>query len=290
MRAARDIAARLALHRRPAGRGWAGNCPVCGYANAFSLQEREGRAVWWCASCGEHERDRLTQAVLGRETRPARHHSTAAPPSADVDARTAAAQRLWNAGNRPAKGCVVACYLAGRGLPQPDGDALRVLLDAKHPVGGVHPCMLARVTDATGRGQAIHRTFLAPGGAGKAALDPARMTLGPVGGGVVRLCRWAPGLPLVVGEGIETSLAAGLILGAPAWAALSAGNLPRVPLPPGLTHLLIAADADKAGQRHAWMAADRFAAEGLRVEVLTPDRDDFNDLLQRQQARDGNHG
>jgi hypothetical protein len=152
--------------------------------------------------------------------------------------------------------------------------------------------MVALVTDATGRPLAVHRTWLAQGGIGKAALDPPRMTLGPVAGGAVRLCCWQPGAALVIGEGIESSLAAGLIVGAPAWAALSAGNLACAPLPDGLAHVLIAADADAPGQRAAWAAADAFAARGLRVEVLTPDAagTDFNDLLQRQRAQDVTHG
>ncbi len=288
MTPARDIAARLDLRRRPDGRGWTGDCPACGYANGFSLREKEGRAAWWCASCGD-DRAALTAAVLGRAPRAGRSGSASSSPASTAD-RTAAALRLWNAGQRPGPGGVVGRYLAGRGLALPDGDALRLLADAKHPAGGLHPCMLALVTDGAGRGQAIHRTFLAPGGAGKAALDPPRLTLGPVGGGVARLCRWAPGRPLVVGEGIETSLAAGIILGAPAWAALSAGNLARATLPAGLTHLLIAADADAPGQRGAWAAADAFTAAGLRVEVLTPDAGDFNDLLGRRQAQGGIHG
>ena len=280
-----DLAMRHGLRRRPDGRGWVGDCPACGYAGAFSIRERDGRALWWCVSCG-NDRAALATAVLGNEARLSR---SGLAPSAALD-RTAGALRLWGAGRRPAPDGVVGRYLAGRGLALPDGDALRVLLDAKHPAGGLHPCMVALVTDAAGRGQAIHRTFLAPGGAGKAALDPPRLTLGPVGGGVARLCRWAPGRPLVVGEGIETSLAAGIILGAPAWAALSAGNLARVPLPAGLSHLLIAADADAPGQRGAWAAAVAFTAAGLRVEVLTPDAGDFIDLLGRRAARGGIHG
>jgi hypothetical protein len=52
----------------------------------------------------------------------------------------------------------------------------------------------------------IHRTFLARDGSGKAPLDPQKMMLGPCRGGAVRL---APaGDVLLVGEGIETSLAA----------------------------------------------------------------------------------
>ena len=88
-------------------------------------------------------------------------------------------------------------------------------------------------------------------------------------------------------EGIETSLSAGLLIGAPAWAALSAGNMAKVPLPAGLQELVIAADPDEPGQRAAWAAADGFMAAGLRVRVVTPDNpgEDFNDLLQRQMAQ-----
>ena len=53
---------------------------------------------------------------------------------------------------------------------------------------------------------AIHRTFLARDGSGKAPVDPVKMMLGPCRGGAVRLGE--PGDVLMVGEGIETSLAA----------------------------------------------------------------------------------
>ena len=104
---------------------------------------------------------------------------------------------------------------------------------------------------------------------------------------MVRLSRWTAG-PLVIGEGIETSLSAGLLTGAPAWAALSAGNMARVPLPDGVREVLVAADNDPPGQRGAWAAADAFMAQGRAVRVLTPDLagQDFNDLLQRQRARE----
>jgi hypothetical protein len=70
---------------------------------------------------------------------------------------------------------------------------------------------------------AIHRTFLAPDGSGKAPVDPTKMMLGPCRGGVVRLGE-SDGL-LMVGEGIETCLAAMQATGNPAWAALSTSGL-----------------------------------------------------------------
>ena len=67
--------------------------------------------------------------------------------------------------------------------------------------------MVALVTRGTdGEPLAIHRTFLARDGAGKAPVTPQKMMLGPCRGGAVRLAT-ATG-KLMVGEGIETCLAA----------------------------------------------------------------------------------
>jgi len=55
---------------------------------------------------------------------------------------------------------------------------------------------------------------------------------------------------------------------------------------------MIAADADAPGQRAAWAAADAFMAEGRSARVMTPDVAglDFNDIVQRQKAREASHG
>ena len=74
--------------------------------------------------------------------------------------------------------------------------------------------MVALVTHgADGTPLAIHRTFLARDGSGKAPVDPPKMMLGPCRGGAVRLGE--PGDVLMVGEGIETCLAAMQATGQP---------------------------------------------------------------------------
>src|SRR3954468_13336696 len=90
----------------------------------------------------------------------------------------------------------------------------------RHPAGGSWPVMVALVTRGGDNAPlAIHRTFLAVDGHGKAPVGPQKMMLGPCRGGAVRLA--APGEVLMVGEGIETSIAAMQATGNPAWAALS---------------------------------------------------------------------
>ncbi len=86
--------------------------------------------------------------------------------------------------------------------------------------------MVALVTGgADGTPLAIHRTYLPRDGGGKAPIEPQKMMLGPCRGGAVRLGQ--PGDVLMVGEGIETCLAAMLASGHPAWAALSTSGTAR---------------------------------------------------------------
>ncbi|WP_431268681.1 toprim domain-containing protein [Dankookia sp. P2] len=103
------------------------------------------------------------------------------------------------------------------------------------------------------------------------------------------------GVPLVVGEGIETALSAAAMIGGGAWSAISAGNLASLPLPPppACPMVVIAADPDPAGERAAHDAAHRWRGEGRTVRIATPDAagSDFNDLLRaRLAAREASHG
>ena len=125
----------------------------------------------------------------------------------------------------------------------------------------------------------VHRTFLAPDGQ-KADVQPVKASLGPIWGGAIRLDPVAAGL--VIGEGIETAASAGLMLGLPAWAAISAGNMASgLVLPPEVRAVVIASDPDTAGRSAARAAAARWRAEGRTVRITTPDThgEDFNDML-----------
>jgi putative DNA primase/helicase len=140
--------------------------------------------------------------------------------------------------------------------------------------------MLALVTRGEDeRPLAVHRTFLDRNG-GKAPVEPAKMMLGPCRGGAVRL---APaGDLLLVGEGIETCLAAMQATGLPAWAALSTSGLRTLDLPEAVQDVIILADGDDAGEAAARHAALRWRREGHRARIARAPRGmDFNDLLVR---------
>ena len=148
--------------------------------------------------------------------------------------------------------------------------ALRFRRDTPHPAGGRLPALLARVDAPGGEMLALHRTFLHRDGTAKAAIEPAKASLGPIWSGAVRLNPLAA--ELVIGEGIETAASAGKLLGLPAWAAISAGNLARgVVLPPEAQSVVIAVDRDPPGEHAAREAALRWQREGRRVRLMVPD-------------------
>jgi hypothetical protein len=175
----------------------------------------------------------------------------------------------------PTLGTPVERYLRARipGLAElpptigylPMGDAY-----SRHNSGTCRPVMVAPVEHVEHGIMAAHRTWLAIDGSVKASLDPVRIMTGPVKGGAVRLA--SAGETLMVGEGVETCLAAMTATGMPAWAALSTSGLTALVLPPVVLNVLILADHDLggAGQRAAYAAAQRWIAQGRRIRIVTP--------------------
>ena len=205
-------------------------------------------------------------------------------PDQDDAKRSEIALAIWQSA-KPAQGTPVETYLASRGIDLPPPDALRFHAGLKHPSGGIWPAMVALVTSgADGRPLAIHRTFLARDGRGKAPVDPQKMMLGPCRGGAVRLAD--PGDVLMVGEGIETSLAAMQATGHPAWAALSTSGLRALDLPEDVRDVIVLADGDDAGEAAARDCAWRWKREGRRVRIARPPQGmDFNDMLMDRAPR-----
>lgn len=188
------------------------------------------------------------------------------------------AKRLWSS-TQQALDTPVQAYLRSRGLELARSGSLRFHPHLKHPSGTFWPCMVAAVTNALdGKLLGVHRTFLQRDGCGKAPVALQKMMLGPCRGGVVRL---ADASDLVmVGEGIETCLAAMQASGHPAWAALSTSGLRALDLPDAIRDVVILADGDDAGEAAALSCAHRWCREGRSVRVARPPRGlDFNDVL-----------
>ncbi len=170
-------------------------------------------------------------------------------------------------------------YLRGRGITIAPPSSIHFHPALKHQSGHLFPGIVAAVEDKAGRFVGIHRTFLRPDGSGKASIEQAKMSLGSLAGGAVRL---APKLAdiVVLTEGIEDGLSIAQATGLIAWAVLGTSGLRTVRLPDAVREVVIAADNDEPGEAAARDAAQRFLAEGRRVKIARPSKaKDFNDVL-----------
>jgi putative DNA primase/helicase len=277
-----------ALGGRKAGAAWIAGCPAHDDREpSLSLCDADdGKVLVRChAGC---EQEQVIAALRSRGLWEARGHRrlihptpravAADRPDRDDAKRTEAALTIWQVA-MPAGRSLVETYLVSRSLHLPPSPTLRFHGGLKHPSGGIWPAMVALVTrGADNSPLAIHRTYLAREGGGKAPVDPGKMMLGPCRGGAVRLA--TAGDVLMVGEGIETCLAAMQATGDPAWAALSTAGLRALDLPGNVRDVILLADGDDPGEAAARESAGRWKREGRRVRIARPPRGmDFNDLL-----------
>jgi hypothetical protein len=151
------------------------------------------------------------------------------------------------------------------------------------------PCLIALMRDPlTNEPVGIQRIALEERDGRIEKID--RRMLGSAG--VVKL--WPVGTQLVVGEGLETTLAAATRIPyadaplTPAWAALSSQKLGTLPPIPGVERLilLIDNDANQEGQTAAARVAGCWRTAGRVVVPLMPEGEDsdFNDLVMKEDA------
>jgi len=285
-----------ALGGRKAGGCWMARCPAHDDREpSLSIAVgRDHKVLLHChAGCDQarvidalRARGLWTHQIRYRRQRhPSRTWNAAEKRAGHDDAERAEfALGIWRSAV-PIVGTPVAAYLNARGLRLPAAATLRFHAALKHPSGDLWPAMVALVTRGSDNAPvAIHRTFLARAGSGKAPVDPQKMMLGPCRGGAVRLA--TPSDVLMVGEGIETCLAAMQATGNPAWAALSTSGLCALDLPGDMHDVIVLADGDDPGEAAARDCALRWQREGRRVRIARPPQGlDFNDLLMGRTTR-----
>jgi putative DNA primase/helicase len=291
---ARAASIAKALGGRKAGGGWTARCPAHDDRTpSLSIREADDNKVLVHCHAG-CDQERVIAALRGRGlwaesarrsmSRMSRRTPIERKPDNDDANRSQAALAIWQSA-KPAQGTPVETYLASRGIRVPPPNALRFHAGLKHPSGDMWPVMVALVTNgADGTPIAVHRTFLGRDGVGKALVDPPKMMFGPCRGGAVRLAD--PGDVLLVGEGIETCLAAMRATGKPAWAGLSTSGLRALELPKDVLDVIVLADGDEAGEAAAQGCALRWRRQGRCVRIARPPPGfDFNDLLLGRASR-----
>jgi putative DNA primase/helicase len=151
-----------------------------------------------------------------------------------------------------------ARYLRTRGLSGAVPSALRLHpslaywqpgSDGTTTLVGKYPAIVAEVRMLDGTVAALHRTYLAPGGHGKAEVpEPKKLTpaifSGATKGAAIHLAEPTDGR-LAITEGIETGLAVMEATDTPTWACVCEGGLRTVVLPPDIRAVDVWADHDR---------------------------------------------
>jgi hypothetical protein len=285
------------------GDWWRSRCPVHqGSGPTLALRDAPSGLVAYChAGCPRDvvvaELDRrglLDDGAAGTTPDPIEVERDRRAAERNRQKRIAAANDFWDNETVDPHGTVVERHWIARGLALPIPPTIRASRSwLRHPEGGSRPAMIALVQHVEHGPVAIHRTWLAIDGSAKASFRSPRLSLGPVGGAAVRLARADERVRLLVAEGIETAASAMLVTGLPAWAAISAGGIERLILPPLpiAADVTITADHDVngVGERAARTAAQRWLNEGRRVRIAMPKvpGSDWNDVLLNKNMEGG---
>jgi DNA polymerase bacteriophage-type len=246
----------------------------------FGCNARGGRLDWLMQ--GEGLRREEAIAVIRDWNGPVQRR----PVVEEKTVKIARARELWQQAHS-IRGTLAERYLSEtRGidvsqLPANLEASLRFHSDC--PFGSTkHPCLLALMQETRAiKAVGIQRIALAQQDGRVTKID--RHALGKMG--VVKL--WAPAATLVIGEGLETTLAAATAIPfndeplRPAWAMVSADQLGGFAVIPGVERLIILVDHDPTGVLAASTCMERWTRAGRTVVRLTPERagEDFNDLI-----------
>lgn len=263
-----------------------GPCPMCGGADRFRFDDKEGRGTWFCSHCGSGDGFSLLKKHFGWDFRQAAKEVdrligvVPAGPVAQErteESKLQALRDVWNASRQVTNGDPVWRYLKRRaGIEVVSTDirfhpALRYLSDDGQLLG-TFPAMLALMRYPDGNGASIHRTYLTADGQKADVPKPKKIMAGkPLNTSAVRLSPVTRYLGIA--EGIETALAASRRFGVPVWAATNAQLLADWVPPEGVKRVLIAGDNDASytGQAAAFSLAKRLARDGYEVEIQIPE-------------------
>ena len=283
------IGATIPLRR--AGRDLVGRCPFHDEKSpSFTVNDDKGFAHCFGGGCGWHgDVVDFIIAVHGVDAREAVAMITGGSlpvieqrpaPNRPVPERETSAEAvaLWQSA-ASAAGTPAEAYLRHRAIDIALPDTIRFARLSYGRRGPLHPVLVALITDVCNRPIGIQRTYLATDGLGKADVPKAKLSLGRITGGAIRLGAAAP--RIVICEGLEDALTLQHGLDMPAWASAGAGNMPSMRFPADVRELVIGSDNDAGGQAEAAKAGERHAAAGLSVRIIRPAEwaKDFNDEL-----------
>jgi len=261
------------------GHGEHGPCPLCGGADRFRMDNRDGEGTWICNQCGAGDGWELLQKVLGCDFKQAVAqvseivgHIPIGQYEVERSVDPTILRALFKDSVPAARDNLVGGYLTMRGLDTIPG-CLRYHPGIREPeTCQIFPAMLAVVQMPDGKAATLHRTFLTKTAEKAPVSKPKKLMPGicKLRGGAVRLFEHAD--VLGVAEGIETAIACHEMDGIPVWAVVSTSLMVGWEPPVGVERVVIYGDNDAnyAGQKAAYILANRLKIKNdleVRVEI-----------------------
>jgi len=288
---AAEVAVALGKPRRE-GRHWRCLCPLHGGHSLIVGDGTGGRIIFKCwGGCdrrdlvAEFRRRHFINRYENYRSKADQENSSRHSVAGD-DRRIARATTIWNEAADP-RGTVVEKYLAARALKLPPELCGRVL--RYHPacpwrnagtdkVEFVAAMLVAFTSIAGNEITGIHRIRLDQSERWPKA---DRMMLGRITGSAAKLD--SIGNCLIIGEGVETCMAARELGLRPAWALGSAAGIENFPLVGGVEALVILGENDNGTNRNAALKCQQSWKE-RRVTIVKPRRaKDMNDFVMEKQ-------
>jgi hypothetical protein len=170
---------------------------------------------------------------------------------------------LWSQ-RRPIQGTPAENYLRARGIyfsPAPQALGYLPPIKPEH-----HPAMIAaygRIDAPT----AVHLTLLRPDGTGKADVEKPKLTIASPQGMPIVVAPPDAERTIAICEGIEDSASVHIATGMGAWAAGSAGFMPKLANVVSYRHRIVICAHDDGGRRHALKLAAALHARGIETCV-----------------------
>jgi putative DNA primase/helicase len=281
-----DEVARRGIMLRGHGIDRCGACPVCGGHDRFAINAR--KQVFICRRCRafgdvitmvQHldgcDFAEAVKTLTGDELR--RTVSPAASKKTDDYEREQHRKAAWLWSQRkPIAGTIAEKYLRGRKITCALPATLGFLPSRKlehHPaliatfglVDEPEPGIVGMPRDVG----SVHLTLLRRDGSGKVDVEPNKIIIGSPGSLPIALAAPNDLLGLCIAEGIEDGLTAHQATGLVAWAAGSAGQMPKLAgvIPSYIECVTILAHDDQAGQDGAHKLAEALYRRGIEVIV-----------------------
>ena len=270
-------------------------CPICKAGkDRFRLFPDSMDGGWYCNQCEPHAGDgfslvgkvfgigfleavKKVSDILGVVEMEFRPNTPKKNPSIALN-------KVWN-DSKPLTGKdPVSLYLKSRGIAVMPENVRYCEKCYESDTKKNYVAMIAAIHNKKGVKIGIHRTYL--DGSRKADIESPKKIMPPVeplSGSAIRLS-YPKDDVLGLAEGVETALSCTQLFGVATWACMSTSLMESFDPPEQYKKIVIYADADYnyAGQKSAYILANKLYNKGLQVQVQTPpDFEDFNDVLIR---------